>query len=457
MWRLPIKLRIALVLAAALAVLLAGLGLFIYLRFEARLDETINQDLRSRVAAISRGMQQAGLPGREQSGPFVEQPESFAQVLGPGGTVLAPGSGPAATPFIDKASIAAAKRSPTFVNNVSVPVTHDPVRLLAAATVTEAGRHVIVVTGTPLDDRADALTNLRDLLVGGGIATLLLASLAGYAAVAAALRPVEAMRQRASEISGADERELLPVGRARDELSRLGETLNAMLGRIHEALERERRFLDDASHELRTPLALQRTELEMALRYSRDARELREAIASAIEEADRLIALSEDLLVTARAAGGDAELRRSRVEVGALLAELRDRFAARAAADGRELAVSDGAVAVDADRERLERALANLVENALRHGDGEIALSARLTDGRVEIHVADRGPGFPPDFLTAAFDRGATASPDGRPPGAGLGLAIVARIARAHGGRAAAANRAGGGADVWIELPAERR
>src|SRR6266516_2105517 len=113
MWRLPIKLRIALVLVAALAVLLAGLGLFVYLRFETRLDETINQDLRTRGAAIARGMKQAGLPGREQSGPFVEQPESFAQVLGPGGRVLAPRSGPAATPFIGNASVAAAKRSPT--------------------------------------------------------------------------------------------------------------------------------------------------------------------------------------------------------------------------------------------------------------------------------------------------------------------------------------------------------
>jgi signal transduction histidine kinase len=263
------------------------------------------------------------------------------------------------------------------------------------------------------------------------------------------------MRRRAAEISGADERELLPVGHARDELSRLGSTLNAMLGRIHDALERERRFLDEASHELRTPLALQRAELEVALRYSRDASELRAAIASAIEEADRLIALAEDLLVSARAAGGDAELRRSRVEVGALLAELRDRFAPRAAESGREVTVADGAVAVDGDRERLERALANLIENALRHGDGEIALSARVADGRVEIHVADRGRGFPPDFVTAAFDWG-TSTSDGGAAGAGLGLAIVDRIARAHGGRAAAANRPGGGADVWIELPADR-
>ena len=119
------------------------------------------------------------------------------------------------------------------------------------------------------------------------------------------------------------------------------------------------------------------------------------------------------------------------------------------------MTVADGAVAVDGDRERLERALANLVENALRHGDGEIALSARAADGRIEIHVADRGPGFPPDFVTTAFGRGTTAS-DGGATGAGLGLAIVERIARAHGGRAAAANRPGGGADVWIELPADQ-
>jgi signal transduction histidine kinase len=95
-----------------------------------------------------------------------------------------------------------------------------------------------------------------------------------------------------------------------------------------------------------------------------------------------------------------------------------------------------------------------MVENALRHGAGEITLRAARGDGRVELHVADRGPGFPPEFIDRAFERFSRADPARGRGGTGLGLAIVDRIARAHGGRARVSNRAGGGADVWIELPA---
>ena len=122
---------------------------------------------------------------------------------------------------------------------------------------------------------------------------------------------------------------------------------------------------------------------------------------------------------------------------------------------GRSLRVepADG-LAVEGDRVRLCQALTNLVENAVRHGAGEIAVSARKAGGGVEIHVEDAGPGFPPDFLERAFERFTRADPARGGDGAGLGLAIVDAIARAHRGSAHASNRDGSGADVWIELPA---
>ena len=112
------------------------------------------------------------------------------------------------------------------------------------------------------------------------------------------------MRRRAAEISAAEAEQRLPLPPAQDELRRLGETLNRMLDRLQAAVERERAFVDDASHELRTPLALHRTELELALRYGASTDELRRAIASAIEEANRISQLAEDLLVLARADKG---------------------------------------------------------------------------------------------------------------------------------------------------------
>ncbi len=113
----------------------------------------------------------------------------------------------------------------------------------------------------------------------------------------------------------------------------------------------------------------------------------------------------------------------------------------------------DGDPRVSVDLPRMDQALANLVENALRHGGGEVVLTAEQSGGGVELHVLDQGPGFPDDFLPSAFDRFTRADPARARGGAGLGLAIVAAIASAHGGEAGARNRPGGGADAWIRLP----
>jgi len=283
---------------------------------------------------------------------------------------------------------------------------------------------------------------------------LLLASLAGYAVSGRALRPVEAMRQRAAVISAAEPKQRLPLPAADDEIHRLGETLNQMLGRLETAIERERAFVDDASHELRTPLALHKTELELALRYARTPEELRSAISSAVVEVDRLIQLAEDLLVLARSEEGKLALDLRRLGVSELLRDVRERFAVRMDEAGRSLvfASSDG-LTVEGDRLRIEQALTNLVENAIEHGGGEITVRASEADGGVAIHVEDRGPGFAPDFIGRAFERFSRGDPSRGGDGAGLGLAIVEAIARAHRGSAHAANRDGAGADVWIVLP----
>jgi signal transduction histidine kinase len=145
-----------------------------------------------------------------------------------------------------------------------------------------------------------------------------------------------------------------------------------------------------------------------------------------------------------------------RVGVAELLADLRERFSARADAEGRALVIepADG-LSVEGDRLRLEQALTNLVENAIEHGGGEITLRASEAEGEVAIHVEDRGPGFAPEFIGRAFERFSQSDPSRSGDGTGLGLAIVEAIARAHRGSAHAANREDAGADVWIELPAD--
>jgi signal transduction histidine kinase len=279
--------------------------------------------------------------------------------------------------------------------------------------------------------------------------------LAGYALAAGALRPVEAMRRRAAAVTPSAPGRRLPVPPARDELQALAVTLNDMLARVDEAFEHERRFLADASHELRTPLALLRTELELALRQPRSHAELEEAVRSAAEETERLTRLAEDLLFVARADQGVLPIRRDRVPVADVLGCVRDRFATRAETAGREVRIAGGPGAVVvADRDRLEQAVGNLVDNALVHGRGTVTLREEVRNGSVELHVTDEGPGISQGFAERAFERFSRADEARARGGTGLGLSIVSLIAVAHGGTARIEPR-DGGSDAWVSVPRE--
>ena len=437
-----------------MAVVLAATGLFLRLRLEHNLDQSINQDLQSRSVALVSLIRTGELPlGEPVRSALRARGASFAQVLTPAGTLFQSRAHPAAEPALSPTEARRAAGGAIFVDRSGVPgLAKEPVRLLATPIGFER-QPLVVVVGTSLAARSDALRGLTTLLLIGGPVALVLASIAAYWTVGAALRPVEAMRRRATEISAAESQQRLPVPEAQDELRRLGETLNQMLDRLEAALERERAFVDDASHELRTPLAMHKIELELALRYGDSREELRASIASAIEEADRISQLAENLLVLARTDKGSLPIKSEPLEVGELFATVAGRLSDRAREADRPLAVDDpDGLVIEADRLRVEQALTNLVENALRHGEGPVRLWARTQEEAAELHVSDAGPGFPADFLPHAFERFRRADAARGEGGVGLGLAIVDAIARAHSGRAGARNLPDGGADVWIEL-----
>jgi signal transduction histidine kinase len=167
-----------------------------------------------------------------------------------------------------------------------------------------------------------------------------------------------------------------------------------MLARLEAVFARERRFVSDASHELRTPLGILKTELELALRGSHSQAELEDAIRSAATETDRLVQLAEDLLVVARADQGGLPVRRTTVDLDDVLDGVRRRFERRATEQQRPLQVDVPAQAtVSADWLRLEQALGNMVDNALRHGAGPITITAVQTQTGTELHVTDSGRG----------------------------------------------------------------
>jgi signal transduction histidine kinase len=197
-----------------------------------------------------------------------------------------------------------------------------------------------------------------------------------------------------------------------------------------------------------------RAELDYALRYGRGEPELRRTIKTASQETDRLVQLASDLLLIASSDQGGLRLHTERLLAAEVLASVRGRFAWRAEAESRQLVLdAPENLAIEGDRIRLEQALGNMLDNALRHGAGIITLAAAASNGGVELHVRDEGPGFSPDLLAHAFERFSRAQSARSGGGAGLGLSIVETIAVAHGGAAAVSNDRTGGADVVIHLP----
>ncbi|MGZ4333425.1 MAG: ATP-binding protein [Gaiellaceae bacterium] len=437
MSRIPIRLRLTLPFAVAVAAVLAAMGVFIYLRVGGELISSVDSNLRAQVAEVKVNAEAARtlVDTDATDGPTV------AQVLTPDGVVVA--SQPSALPALPHAR----RWQSSHANGLN-----GDWRFLALPE-TVGGERRILVVGRSLHAREETLHRLAQEYVIAAPVALLLAVLAGYGLAAAALRPVEAMRRRAAAVTAEEPGRRLPVPPARDEIRSLAVTINDMLARLEASFEHERRFLSDASHELRTPLALLRAELELALSRPRSRAELEAAVVSAAEETERLTRLAEDLLLIARADQGQLPIRAERVPVSDLLERVRARFSAHAAELGRAVDVDgDRDAAVVADVMRIEQALGNLVSNAFEHGDGTVTLRARTVDGRVELHVTDKGAGLPDGFVARAFDRFSRADDARGGGGAGLGLAIVELIARAHGGDAHLVNRPGGGSDAWISL-----
>lgn len=456
--RLPIRIKLTLAFSLAMVAVLTATSLFLYFRLRTELDHGLSQKLHTRLGVTKTLLANGdGSPRRAiVRGASSSDGGGFAEIVAPGGRVIAATEELPARSLLPPSQLPTVAVDGSIVDLVAEGADLGAVRLLVAP-VKVNGRSHFAIIGASLENRNQALSNLRALLLIGEPIALLLASLGAYGVVSAALRPVEAMRVRAAQISSDDLGQRLPLSPGEDELRSLGETLNEMLGRVEAGMERERAFVADASHEFRTPLATLRTELELIAQERPKGAALDQAIAAAIGDTDRLARLTDDLLQLARADRDRVALSLDAVEPGELLAAVAGRYpdADVAVEDPTASSLQPGST-VDLDSGRIEQALANLVDNALRYGAPPVRLSARGGPEEVELHVTDRGPGFEPGFLEHAFERFTQADPGHGMEGSGLGLAIVRSIAESHGGSAHLANRAGG-ADAWIALPRERR
>jgi signal transduction histidine kinase len=302
----------------------------------------------------------------------------------------------------------------------------------------------------------------RDALAGLGVqyalalaGTLVVAVAIGWAVAGRALSPIARITRAARRVSERRLDERIGLGGPADELRELADTYDAMLDRLSESFEAQRRFVANASHELRSPLTVMRSEAEVALANPEtDPAELREMARAVVEATDRTEALLDGLMVLARSQRG--LLRREPLDLAAV---------ARAAAAGSmrdagraavRLDVDLGAAPAAGDRRLLERLVANLVENGVRYNrrGGWVELATARRNGVAVVRVSNSGPrvdGPAARRLAEPFQR--LDDRCGDEPGAGLGLSIVRSVSEAHGGTLAIEPRAEGGLDVEVSLP----
>ena len=284
-----------------------------------------------------------------------------------------------------------------------------------------------------------------------------LAAAGGRVLARAALRPVDEMSQSARRIDAEALARRITIRGTGDELDRLAETLNGMLARLENTFGEMRRFSADAAHELRTPLTALKGTLEVALRAERSGAEYRAALASALEEVDRLVRLAEDLLLLSRATAGP-DSPRARVELETLALDVAE-VGTRLAKD-RGVTVRVGALAplaVLGDGSALRRAVLNLVENGVKYTPvgGCVELSVTAADGEAVLAVEDTGPGIDAADVTRIFEPFVRldAARSRESGGSGLGLAIARSIVVAHRGTLGVERPAAGGSRFTIRLP----
>jgi len=468
---LRLRLLLALVVLVVAGLLTANLATYGALR--AFLVDRLDAQLRSAATPVARMLTLGSPPGMLGAGGLgpsaLLPPGTFAELRDASGAVVASAT------FSFESMTAPAPPLPTALPGSGVAQTTAALFTTSAASGAPGYRVLAeplkaggtVIVGIPLSDVDGTLAQLATIELLASLAVLVLLGLATWWIVRRALRPLERMGETAGLIAAGDLARRVAVDDPRSEVGRLGTALNAMLERLEAAFarqaateERLRRFLADASHELRTPLTSIRGYAELFRRGAdRRPADLAAAMRRIEDEAARMGRMVEDLLLLARL-DEDRALERVPVDLA--------RVAADAAADAR---VADPArpvtleaqqpVVVIGDDARLRQVVANLVTNALGHTPAgtPILVRAALRDGRGVLEVVDQGPGLGPSEAARVFEPFFQADPprSSSSGGAGLGLAIVAAIAAAHGGTASVDTAPGVGATFRVSIPATPR
>ena len=463
---LPIRLRLTAWYFAVLAVVLSAFGVSAYIEMRHSIHRTVDEELQFRAEGVHQLIERTVARGGEddlQEGlrehTELRQGGALLQVSDDKGDWLY--RSPVMSDYQVPRMTPPPKRAVDYRTRIRTSKDEDatmPLRIWNQA-VSVAGQSYLIQSAFEMDDFYAALDDFALLLVISIPLLLLCAAAGGYWISTRALAPVDQITQTARTISAQNLSSRLVVPHTGDELQRLSETLNGMLGRLEAAFKKITQFTADASHELRTPVAVMRTRAELSLRKARSADEYREVIAEVLAELEKTSSLIEQLMFLARADSGAETLHFNPTNVAEVLREACHQGSALA--EAKQIAfqeqISGDSVWIQGDASSLRRLFLILIDNAVKYtpAKGQVEVSLHRNNGYAVAEVRDTGIGIAEADLPNVFERFYRADKArGRESGGvGLGLSIGRWITEVHAGTIEVHSSPGRGSIFQIKLP----
>jgi heavy metal sensor kinase len=454
---LPIRWKLTIWYAALFAGAFIVFAIALYLSLRYVLYDSFRDQVRSQSELALSAVQVENHAPQLGSGVIadLDDHEHFIRLLATDGTLIVDSNPDVGNSALDKTALSRVVGGETLLSSRRFEA---GTFVIVSAPVRDGDAVIgVLQTGASRGDTDEALNVLAVGLFIAAPLMLVVAAIGGYLLAGRALRPVVRITDLAGAIGGNELGARLRLDLPADELGRLAGTFDAMLARIEDAFERQRRFTGDAAHELRTPLSLMRSEVDFALARPRTAEEYRETLVEFERDLERMTGLVGTLLALARSDAGQMTLDRAPVDVQETVTLIIEQYAEIAAQAGVLLTGDTESAVAMVDEDLLIQVLVNLVDNALAHtpSGGAIAIGCRCSETEVKLWVADTGSGIAPEHQAKVFDRFYRVD-EGRARaqgGNGLGLSIMRAIVEAHGGTMMLSSALGKGTRVEITFP----